>query len=141
MKPLSVMFLLGLALFFWSSRVHAVEPYLPPHSAVTTWRDLYRDQVYETTKWYEATFSEYERCQASPGPTFLTAAPRPSDGLYCYYWNLYTHNRAIAWMIANAGLALGTLTCSEIDAMGANLDLICMALQRDFGLFTTEERR
>ena len=136
------MFLLGLALFFWSSRVHAVEPYLPPHSAVTTWRDLARDQVYQTTKWYEAAiFNAYEQCQPSPGPTVLTAYPRPSDGQYCYYWSLYMYNRALTWMIVNAGLVLGTLTCSEIDAMGANLDLICMALQRDFGLFTTEERR
>ncbi len=146
MRPVRVL-LLGMTLLLWTSRVHAVEPYLPPHSAFTTWQDLYRDQVYQTTKWYEAAmFSAYEQCRPSPGSTVLTAYPRPSDGQYCYYWSLYMHNRALTWMIVNAGLALGTLTCetqrdvdSSFSSIGKEVDLTCAALQRDFGLFTTTQ--
>ena len=120
----------------------ANEPYLPPGSlGFQTWQQLYLDQLYEAGKWYEATRSEFEQCSVSPGPTFLTAYPRPADGLYCYYYSLYMHNRAIAWMIVNAGLSLHMLDCVWVDVAGKNatysgMDLRCSALQKDFGLFT-----
>lgn len=135
----------GVMLLLGASCVYAAEPYLPPHRAVTTWHDLLRDQMYQVSKWYEAAmFSAYEQCQPSPGPTMLTAYPRPSDGQYCYYWSLYMHNRAIAWMIVNAGLALQVLTCdAQLDAdasflsVGKGIDMTCATLQQDFGPFTT----
>ena len=112
------------------------EPYLPPGSlGFTTWERLYQDQVYETGKWYDATKSEYEQCYTTPGPTFLTVYRR-WDGLYCYYWSLYMHNRAITWMIVNAGLVLGTLDCEWVDARGKSASLDCATLQREFGEFT-----
>ena len=131
--------LLLAVLLLLSSPAVASEPYLPPGSqSCQTWRQLYLDQRYETEKWYEATFSEYEQCQNGSGHTLLLAYPRPPDGLYCYYYSLYMHNRAIAWMIVNAGLALQTLDCAWVDTNGLyrGVDLRCEALQRDFGLFT-----
>lgn len=134
----SVLAVLGLLVTGLYGSAHAGEPYLPPSAAsISTWAALFADQAYETAKWEEATRSPYEVCRPSPGPTVLNAYPRPSDGLYCYYWSLYQHNRAIAWMIANGGYALGTLTCEQIDATWggryAEIGLTCVALQRDFG--------
>lgn len=129
---------LGVALsLFASSPVWANEPYLPPSSrSFTTWQQLYLDQLYETEKWWEASQGPYEQCAPSAGPTFITAYPRP-DGLYCYYWSLFQHNRAIAWMIVNAGLTLHTLTCDWVGAqrLYPSTDVMCPALQQDFGGF------
>lgn len=129
------------ALLLCPSAASASEPYLPSDPAsFQTWQTLYLDQRYLTSKWYEATMSEYEQCKPTPGPTFLNAYPRPSDGLYCYYWSIYQLNRSLVWMIVNAGLALQMLDCEWVDGAGAlavprGMDLRCAAIQDDFGAF------
>lgn len=119
------------------------EPYLPPLAPdPSTWQQLYLDQRYETSKWEDATRSIYEQCQPTPGPTLLNRYPRPGDGYYCYYWSLFQHNRAIAWMIVNAGLALHTLDCAWVNGQAGGrwlpANLSCEALQHDFGPFLFE---
>lgn len=130
------LFVLCLVALAWPS--WAAESYLPPRDGCGTWTECYRDQVYETEKWFEATQSEYEVCSPAQGSTVITRYSRPSDHQFCYYWSLYMHNRSLAWMLANGALALGTMTCEQIDVIGRyrDLHLTCEGLQEEFGPWT-----
>lgn len=119
-------------------KAFGADPYLPGEHACSTWKECIADHLYVTEKWWEATFSVYETCWPILGNTFLGKYPRPSDGLYCYYYNIYVVARSETWMMVNAALQLGGIDCQWLTNLRTSLELgiTCDSLQRDFGAFT-----
>lgn len=129
-----ILWLVG-PLVLWAMVASAADPYLPLNVPIQTWEEFMGWHLYETEKWYEATFSEFENCSVSPvSSPVLGRFPRPSDGLYCYYWSIYAWHHVQAWIVLNAGL----VSCEWMNAndRARRLGMTCGTLQGAYGTFT-----
>ena len=98
---------------------------------VTTWNEFASWHLYETSKWQDASFSEYEQCYSTPLNSLVLGRFKKdnSDRPYCYYYSIYQWHRYQMRLL----LYYGLITCEWLDAQGvASLNMTCSQLQHEF---------